>query len=330
MAEKSPAVLLREALDNLELPTTPSEIVRWVRKKHPHMDEGKIRSQVTICCVNMPTRVSFPENQAPRIANDPALDCLFRVDFGQYVKYDPSLHEQWEIADVNGELIVRKVVAQETPVEVAVAAADTPTEAVPPETAEAQELKIHGKARRMNADEMKPETAAQSEPEPAPIHEPEPIPVVPESPAFVADTAPQKVSDTDLPEGDADMKPEQAVQLHEILVDRLQEVEDGLRSHPEPGIAANFPIPLASSDILAEGGGGSVVIVKVFSQPPSSQFVTELLVNMGWAHENMPGREVRAIALMPSVPDELRFAAKTVPGIKLATYEYKLVFTPVK
>jgi hypothetical protein len=73
-----------------------------------------------------------------------------------------------------------------------------------------------------------------------------------------------------------------------------------------------------------------VVIVKVFSQPPSSQFVTELLVNMGWAHENMPGREVRAIALMPSVPDELRFAAKTVPGIKLATYEYKLVFTPVK
>jgi hypothetical protein len=210
MAEKSPAVLLREALDNLELPTTPSEIVRWVRKKHPHMDEGKIRSQVTICCVNMPTRVSFPENQAPRIANDPALDCLFRVDFGQYVKYDPSLHEQWEIADVNGELIVRKVVAQETPVEVAVAAAETPAEVTRPETAEAQELKIHGKAMRMISDETKPETTTLSEPEATSIPEPGPSPVVSETPDYVADMATQKVSDTDLPEGDADMKPEQA------------------------------------------------------------------------------------------------------------------------
>ena len=126
------------------------------------------------------------------------------------------------------------------------------------------------------------------------------------------------------------MKPEQAAQLHEILTDRLQEVEDGLKVHPDPGVATGFPMPLTSGDILAEGHNGAVVIVKVFTEPPDNKFVTDLLVNMGWAHENLQGRDIRAIVLMPSVPDDLRFAVKTVPGIKLATYEYKLVFTPVK
>jgi hypothetical protein len=325
MADKSPADIVREALDNLEQPTTPSEIVRWVRRKYPHLDEGKIRSQVTICCVNMPTRVSFPENQAPRLAKDRALDCMYRVDFGQYVKYDPALHGQWEIADADGELVVRLVPGQEEAPAVKAEAAPV-VEAVPvdaPTTPEPSELRIHGKAKRVKTDKPE-ETLAPAESQP----EPEPWPITVAAEEAVVPHATANIEQ--MSEGDAEMKPEQAAQLHEILADRLLEVEDGLKIHPDPGIVSGFPVPLSSNDILAEGHNGSIVIVKVFTQPPGNQFITDLLVDMGWAHENIQGREVRAIALMPSVPDELRFAAKTIPGIKLATFEYKLVFTPVK
>lgn len=323
MADKSPSDIVLEALENLEQPTTPSEIVRYARKKYPQVDEGRIRSQVTISCVNMPTRVSFPENQRPRLATDPALDSLYRIDFGQYVKYDPAVHEMWEIADVEGELTVRKATS---PQPEAVPAAKVQPESAPEQPA----AKIHGKAKLVETeDASKPEAPSAPASSSAPsvaakavssAHQPSTPPTKP---------AEAQVTDN-MPQGDLEMKMEQSAQLHEILTDRLHEVEEGLKAHTDPGIMSKFPVPLSPSDILAQDTKGGIVILKVFTEPPGHQFITDLLVNIGWANENLGGKEVRAIVLSPVIPNELRFAAKSIPGVKLATYEYKLVFSPVK
>ncbi len=313
MADKSPSDIVLEALASLEQPTTPSEIVRYARKKYPHIDEGRIRSQVTICCVNMPTRVSFPENQTPRLANDPSLDCIYRIDFGQYVKYDPALHEQWEIAEVEGELAVRKVV-------------NSPSSAAPEHVLQEEvphappSAKIHGKAKLVElaepaSDEMSRRKQKDSTAPKMDAHSSQPV---------------ETQAADNMPQGDMEMNLEQTTQLHQILADRLHEVEEGLKAHTDRGVAPKFPVPLSPTDILAQDSKGAIVILKVFTQPPGHQFITDLLVNIGWANENLAGKEVRAIVLSPVIPDELRFAAKSIPGVKLATYEYKLVFTPVK
>ena len=104
---KKIGTMIREAMQELPQPTTPTEIIRLLKKKYPEIDEGLVRQQVTATCVNMPSRVNFPENSAPRIATDPELDVLYRVDFGQYVLYDQSVHGTWSIDEENGELIVR-------------------------------------------------------------------------------------------------------------------------------------------------------------------------------------------------------------------------------
>jgi len=99
--------MIREVLQELPQPTTPSEIIRLLKKKYPDVDEGLVRQYVTATCVNMPSRVNFPENSTPRIATDPELDVLYRVDFGQYVLYDQSVHGTWSIVEEDGELIVK-------------------------------------------------------------------------------------------------------------------------------------------------------------------------------------------------------------------------------
>ena len=81
--------------------------------------------------------------------------------------------------------------------------------------------------------------------------------------------------------------------------------------------------------MLMADGGGNMVLVKIFGEPPGHDVVTDLLINMGWAHENVEKKQVRAIVITPKVSDELRYASKSVPGIKLMNFEYKLVFTPV-
>jgi len=295
MAEVSPAKVVREAISNLELPTTPSEIVRYVRKKNPGIDESRIRSQVTACCVNMPTRTSFPENRSPRIANDPDLDCLFRVDFGQYAAYNPEEHGVWEIADADGELIVR---ITEGP---GAAGAKPEPEGEPAEVAAAPP-KINARAKRV-ADEPEPEAGPRAKGAKAPA-EPEPM------------------------EGDDDMPPKDA-DLANMLKENLGMLEEGLKPYPDQSAMGKFPRPLSPHDLLLADGGGNMVVVKIFGEPPGHDVVSDLLINMGWAHENVEKKQVRAIVLTPKVPDELRYSAKSVPGMKLMTFEYKLVFTAV-
>jgi hypothetical protein len=310
MAEQSPADLIREAMEHLDQPTTPSEIVRYVSKKYAHIDEGKIRSQVTICCVNMPTRVSFPENRTPRTADDPKLDCLYRVDFGQYVLFDPEVYGQWEIAEVDEELVVRKMAGKPPPAKPKRAAPDK--EPVP-------EAKINAKAEPVTA----PGEKVEEKPEP-PAGEPVAKPLA-SARAKPGPTAEKQKETPHKPEKEI----ESAMDIHEALVSNLDDVEDGLKPEPGDPAAGKFPAKLSDEDLLARGKDGALVILKVFVEPPAHQVITDLLVNLGWAHENLKDRKVRAVILAPQFPDELRFAVRTVSDVKLMTYEYRLVFSAV-
>ncbi|MCD6282760.1 hypothetical protein J7J84_04035 [bacterium] len=312
MAEKSPADLIREAMEHLDQPTTPSEIVRYVSKRYPKIDESKIRSQVTICCVNMPTRVSFPENHKPRVADNPELDCLYRVDFGQYVSYDPEQHGYWEISEVNGELAVRKTEAKPS-------GAKPDKDKAAPVKEKAPEPKISSKAEPVAA----PGEKAEAEPAQAAA------PREPAKPHPPAKARPAQAPEKEKIARKQDKEAEPEMDIHKALASNLSEVEDGLKPLTGDPVAGKFPAKLTDADFLAQGRDGALVIVKVFDSPPGQQVVTDLLVNLGWAHEQMKERKVRAIILSPEIPDELRFATRTVPDIKIMTYEYKLVFSAV-
>ncbi len=312
MVEKSPADLIREAMEHLDQPTTPSEIVRYVSKKYPHIDEGKIRSQVTICCVNMPTRVSFPENRTPRAANDPKLDCLYRVDFGQYVQYDPEVHGHWEIAEADDELIVRKMTGKPAAVKPEAQPPAPGKEAVP-------EAKINAKAQP----EAAPEKKAEEEPEQVA----QKTAAKPHATAK-AEPGPAVEKEKEVP-SKTEKEIESAMDIHKALASNLNDVEDGLKAEPGDPSAGKFPAKLTDTDMLARGKDGALVIIKVFTEPPGHQIITDLLVNLGWAHENLKDRKVRAVILAPEFPDEIRFAVRTVSDIRLMTYEYKLVFSAV-
>ena len=314
MAEKSPADLIREAMEHLDQPTTPSEIVRYVSKKYPQIDEGKIRSQVTISCVNMPTRVSFPENHKPRVADDPELDCLYRVDFGQYVSFDPEQHGCWEILEVDGELAVRKMEAKPS-------GTKPDKDKTAPVKDKAPEPKISAKAEPIAPPGKEPKTEpvqAATRREPAKTHPPakaKPEPASERGKKVIAHKQ------------DKEAEPE--MNIHEALASNLNEVEDGIKPLPSDPAVGKFPAKLADADVLAQGRDGALVIIKVFEGPPDQKAITDLLVNLGWAHEQMKDRKVRAVILAPEVPDEIRFATKTVPDIKIMTFEYKLVFSAV-
>ncbi|MCL2225016.1 MAG: hypothetical protein FWB96_08640 [Defluviitaleaceae bacterium] len=88
-----------------------SEIKRYIKTMYPEkyndLHSGTINAQITICCVNNPTRLHYPENKKPRIANGKR-DFLYRVGRGQVAMYNPEAHGLWEIANIDGKLQVRR------------------------------------------------------------------------------------------------------------------------------------------------------------------------------------------------------------------------------
>jgi hypothetical protein len=88
------------------------EIRHYIQTKYPEkydsLHGGTINAHITLCCVNDPSRLHYPENLKPRMANGKH-DFLYRVGRGQVMLYNPEIHGLWEIARVDGKLIVRRV-----------------------------------------------------------------------------------------------------------------------------------------------------------------------------------------------------------------------------
>jgi endonuclease len=99
--------MIKEAVENSpNEKVTYAEIKNYIKNKYGNVNENTINAQIIVCTVNQPSRVHYPENQKPRIANS-KYDFLFTVGRGQVVLYNPNEHGVWEIRkNEYGKLIV--------------------------------------------------------------------------------------------------------------------------------------------------------------------------------------------------------------------------------
>lgn len=93
------ADMLREAIGALGGSGTNVEVRDWVLSKYPGTNPNSVSGEIISRTVNHPSRVHFPTNQRPRIANHERLDFLYRPERGRLELYDPGRHGQYQITE---------------------------------------------------------------------------------------------------------------------------------------------------------------------------------------------------------------------------------------
>lgn len=107
--------MIKEAVEALGGKTSYSDIKDYIRKKYGELNERTINSQIIVCTVNHPSRIHYPENKKPRVANS-RYDFLYSTGRGRVELYDPEKHGMWEIRrDEYGKLIVIQAGLEELP-----------------------------------------------------------------------------------------------------------------------------------------------------------------------------------------------------------------------
>ncbi|MDH4201374.1 MAG: endonuclease NucS [Phycisphaerae bacterium] len=100
--------MVKQAADELGDSFTNKSVKNWILKRHPQTNANTINCQIIVCTVNHDSRIHYPQNKKPRIANG-AYDFLYRPSSGLLEMYDPQKHGIWEIyCSDNGKLGVRK------------------------------------------------------------------------------------------------------------------------------------------------------------------------------------------------------------------------------
>ena len=89
--------MMREAVEALGSPTTNTAVQDWIAERYPGTNQATVQAHCIMCCVNQPSRAHYPENQRPRVADDPRYDFLFRPERGKLEWYDPEKHGVWTI-----------------------------------------------------------------------------------------------------------------------------------------------------------------------------------------------------------------------------------------
>jgi hypothetical protein len=98
--------MVREAVQQIGSPTTNAAIRQYIDKKYGEVNSGTLNCQITICSVNSPSRVHYPENQSPRRCNS-QYDFLFKTGRGEVKMYNPATDGLWELRyDDTGRTIV--------------------------------------------------------------------------------------------------------------------------------------------------------------------------------------------------------------------------------
>ncbi len=107
--------MIKEAVECLGGKTSYSEIKDYIRGNYGEVNESTINCQIIVCTVNHPSRIHFPENKKPRVANS-KYDFLFSTGWGRIELYDPEKHGLWEIRENEyGKLVVAQAGLEETP-----------------------------------------------------------------------------------------------------------------------------------------------------------------------------------------------------------------------
>jgi hypothetical protein len=107
--------MIREAMNDLYSGDRVGyrQIKDWITNKYGDVNENTMNAQIIVCTVNHPSRVHYPENKKPRIANG-KYDFLYTVGNGQVVKYDPATHGIWQLKENEfGKLSVAPLIEEE-------------------------------------------------------------------------------------------------------------------------------------------------------------------------------------------------------------------------
>jgi len=99
---------IRDAVQPLGRETSNAEIKQILLSQYQDLNAATINCQIAICSVNRPSRIHYPENKKPRLANS-QYDFLFATGRGRVVWYDPAKHGLWAIEQTPDGLAVRKI-----------------------------------------------------------------------------------------------------------------------------------------------------------------------------------------------------------------------------
>jgi hypothetical protein len=97
--------MVKEAIEQLGGRATNAQIADYINSKWQNVNKGTIMAQITVCTVNNPSRVHFPENSKVRKANG-RYDFLYKIGRGEVVQYDPTKHGNWSIERKDGRFVV--------------------------------------------------------------------------------------------------------------------------------------------------------------------------------------------------------------------------------
>ena len=100
--------MIREAVLSLNGTCTNSQIKSYVLKKWPGQNSDSIDAQINSACVNIPSRVNYPENEREVSTPREKYDILFRKARGLVELYNPEKHGNWGIFNFHGKYRIFK------------------------------------------------------------------------------------------------------------------------------------------------------------------------------------------------------------------------------
>lgn len=107
---------VKQAVETLGGKTTNVKVRDWILQKYPDTNQNSIQAILITCAVNHPSRIHYPENSKPRLANA-QYDFLYRTGRGEIELYDSTIQGQWEIYKTElGRLDIRIVGEESEPV----------------------------------------------------------------------------------------------------------------------------------------------------------------------------------------------------------------------
>lgn len=107
--------MVKEAAGSLDREVGRADISEYIHAKYTDVKDSTIGCQITICCVNLPSRIDYSLNRKPRLATG-RYDFLFRARRGRFEIYDSTKHGEWEIrVGEDGDPVVALVGGKQFP-----------------------------------------------------------------------------------------------------------------------------------------------------------------------------------------------------------------------
>ncbi|HET6444008.1 MAG TPA: hypothetical protein VFI27_05445 [candidate division Zixibacteria bacterium] len=108
--------MVKEAVEYYGGEAKNADIRDFIHTRYGDVNDSTISCQILICTVNAPSRINWPENHKPRVADDSRYDFLYKIGRGHVVTYEPEKHGIWAIQlNDEGKLEVTQVESANVP-----------------------------------------------------------------------------------------------------------------------------------------------------------------------------------------------------------------------